>query len=304
MPNDHVEINEALALHDELPQDVGIPPADGLFYPLDVDFDALAPPSPILESNILDLNDLLQHLEMDINSHSPKATTTHPPLALTPAILSHHPWLPSSSENSVTHMAPTAQTRSLYNVLTTCLQQEPVTSAVSDILSWGFQSQPSIHSSLPGPPSHLYPLTPADPPRAYSDVGCYVGPSITSISETGYPSLQHKYTASMALKVEDGFLCPAVGCTTVHKRRDTLKNHFQRAHSVSRERVMCLEPGCRRSFGFLQELKRHRAEFHGNGARYCPCLKRWFTRRGHLVDRCPNRENCSAAIDRRRKTNI
>lgn len=200
-------------------------------------------------------------------------------------------------------MAPTAQMKSLYNMLTTCSQQEPVTSAVGDILPWGYQFQPSTHSSLSDPSGHSYPPTPTDPPLAHSAVGYFVGPSITSISETGYPSLQPKYTASMALKVEGGFLCPAVGCTTVHKRRDTLKNHFQRAHSVSRERAMCSEPGCRRSFGFLPELKRHRDEVHGNGARYCPCLKRWFTRRGHLVDRCPNRENCSAAIDRRRKTN-
>lgn len=112
----------------------------------------------------------------------------------------------------------------------------------------------------------------------------------------------NKLLQEWALKVEGGFLCSAVGCTTVHKRRVTLKNHFQRAHSVSRERVTCPEPGCRRSFGLLPELKRHRAAVHGNGARYCPCLKRWFTRRGHLVDRCPNRENCSAAIDRRRKS--
>ncbi|KAG0032970.1 hypothetical protein BGZ82_006311 [Podila clonocystis] len=124
---------------------------------------------------------------------------------------------------------------------------------------------------------------------------------MTSTSEIGGPSSQN-YAAAMALGVEGGILCPAAGCAVVHKRRNTLKNHFQRAHSLSSERVACTEPGCRKTFGLLPELKRHRVEVHGSCTRHCPCLKRWFARRGHLIDRCPNRVNCPGATDRRRRT--
>lgn len=96
MPNDHVEINEALALYDELPQGskllsfemtvkymnfysaslltiflwpvIDIPLANYFFHPSVADIEPLVPSSPVVQSNALDLNELPQHLETDTDS--------------------------------------------------------------------------------------------------------------------------------------------------------------------------------------------------------------------------------------------
>lgn len=132
----------------------------------------------------------------------------------------------------------------------------------------------------------------------------FAGSSAASTLDTISPLSHHGYTSAMGIDLGGRFLCPVLGCTAIYKRRDSLKNHFKRKNSDSTERVACPEPDCRKTFGLLPELKRHCAEVHGKGARYCPCLKRWFARRGHLIDRCPHRENCSGAVDRRRRTTV
>ncbi|KAG0013030.1 hypothetical protein BGZ82_002311, partial [Podila clonocystis] len=96
----------------------------------------------------------------------------------------------------------------------------------------------------------------------------------------------------MATKVEGGVIHPATGCAVVHERQDMLMTRVQRAHLLSRARVVCSKSDCRKTFGLLPELKRRRAKVHSSGPRYCPCLDRWFARRSLLIDHCPHRENC------------
>ena len=132
----------------------------------------------------------------------------------------------------------------------------------------------------------------------------FSGSSAASTLDTIGPLSHHGCTSAMGIDLGGRFLCPVFGCTAIYKRRDSLKNHFQRKQSDSTERVACPEADCRKTFGLRPEMKRHCAEVHGKGTRYCPCLKRWFARRGHLIDRCPHRENCSGAADRRRRTAV
>ncbi|KAI9236760.1 MAG: hypothetical protein BYD32DRAFT_437166 [Podila humilis] len=132
----------------------------------------------------------------------------------------------------------------------------------------------------------------------------FAGSSAASTLDTISPLSHHGYTPAMGIDLGGRFLCPVLGCTAIYMRRDSLRTHFKRKNSHSMERVACPEPDCRKTFGLLPELKRHCAEVHGKGARYCPCLKRWFARRGHLIGCCPHRENCSGAVDRRRRTTV
>jgi len=77
---------------------VGTPSADDLYYPPDADFEEQVPSSLVMESNALDLIDLVQYLETDIDSQSSEISNGHSPLAVTLAMtasdipLSDHPF--------------------------------------------------------------------------------------------------------------------------------------------------------------------------------------------------------------------
>ncbi|KAI9232854.1 MAG: hypothetical protein BYD32DRAFT_148291 [Podila humilis] len=276
-----------------------MPPADEFFYPPYTDFEAPAPLLLAADSQLLDLNDLLQHPKTDIDFQSPEAATGYPHFALA-SPPSCHPLLSCANESNASGMIPMEGIKSVFNVQ----EQVSVTMATGEVLPSDCPSQSSTWSTLCVSSGHPYSLVNNDHVLTQAASSCSAGPSLTSTSETAGPSFQYKYTSTMARKVEEGFLCPADGCARVHKRRDTLKGHFQRFHSVSKESVMCPEPGCSKPYGLLPDMKRHHAMVHGNGARYCPCLKRMFTRRNQLIKHCPNRENCSGAVDRRRRKTI
>lgn len=272
MPNDRVQIMEPPALYRVLPQGSKHDPfylGDRLFGIIVAEYvhshfnsfqwntrcwrtTSQRPLSPITNRGtpFLDLNELIQHLETDIDSQSFETTTDYPHLALTPP--SHHPWLPSTNENNGTNMAPTAQMKSLYNELATYLEQESVTATTENILASGYPSWPSIWSTTSVQSGHSNSLVTTDHALAQAASSCSDGPSYTSKSETAGSSFLHKYTPTMALKVEGGFLCAAVGCAIVDKRRDTLKNHFQRATRSRKKERSALNQAAVSPLGFFQ----------------------------------------------------
>lgn len=81
---------------------VGTPSADDLYYPPDADFEEQVPSSLVMESNALDLIDLVQYLETDIDSQSSEISNGRSPLAITLAVttgdipLSDQPFQPST----------------------------------------------------------------------------------------------------------------------------------------------------------------------------------------------------------------
>lgn len=240
-------------------------PANDLFYSQGADLVAPAPLSPVAVSNFLDLNGPLQYVET-MDYHSSETI----PLALTPHAQSYHPLSPAN-ENTAISVTPILQIKSVYNVLASCLEQEPVNSKTGFVLLSGHSYHNSIDSTLSGVSDQLHTVAISGHSLAHAASSHIAGQSNALTSETGSPTLQQEHSAVLAF--------PTVESAVVHRRKGTLRDRLQRTHVASRERVACPEPGCRKTFGFFSELRRHCVEVHGKDVRYHP--KRWFACRGH-----------------------